>query len=169
MTKAFSHDVFLRHSSKDKAVVQPLAERLQEDGVRVRLDEEQIKPGNSIPAKIEEGLEHSRILALCMSENAFGSDWAQSETGTYRFRDSLNQERRAILIRLETAHINGSLAQVVCVERCPETAALQRLYWAEGVPEARWMTAQWLGQSQPERSFQQAPQGVIRQPSNPFN
>src|SRR5258708_30949467 len=115
MTKAFSHDVFLRHSSKDKAVVQPLAERLQEDGVRVRLDEEQIKPGNSIPAKIEEGLEHSRILALCMSENAFGSDWAQSETGTYRFRDSLNQERRAILIRLETAHINGSLAQVVCV------------------------------------------------------
>ena len=43
---------------------------------------------------IEEGQEHSRVLVLCMSANAFGSDWAQLEAGTFRFRDPLNQERR---------------------------------------------------------------------------
>jgi hypothetical protein len=28
-----------------------------------------------------------------MSANAFGSDWAQLESGTFRFRDPLNKER----------------------------------------------------------------------------
>ena len=30
-------------------------------------------------AKIEAGLEHSRVLVLCMSAHAFGSDWAHLE------------------------------------------------------------------------------------------
>jgi TIR domain len=82
MPQEFTHDVFLSHSAKDKAAVGELAARLQRDGVRVWVDEEQIKPGDSIPAKIEEGLEHSRVLVLRMSAHAFGSDWAQLEAGT---------------------------------------------------------------------------------------
>ena len=35
----FTHDVFLSHSSKDKAVVRPLAERLRQDGLKVWFDE----------------------------------------------------------------------------------------------------------------------------------
>ena len=59
----FAHDVFLSHSSKDKEVVRAVAERLRADGLRVWFDEWEIRPGDSIPAKIEEGLEHSRVLA----------------------------------------------------------------------------------------------------------
>ena len=105
----FTHDVFLSHSAKDKAVVRAVAERLRADGLRVWFDEWEIHPGDSIPAKIEEGLEHSRVLAcpavasgrrrmLCMSAHAFGSDWAQlacpavaserrRKAGTFRFRE----------------------------------------------------------------------------------
>jgi len=72
MPDQFTHDVFLSHSSKDKTVVRELAARLKKDGIRVWLDEEQIKPGDSIPAKIEEGLERSRVLVFCVSANAFG-------------------------------------------------------------------------------------------------
>jgi hypothetical protein len=90
MANEFQFDVFLSHSAKDKAVVRDVAARLQQDGVRVWLDEEQIpspagageggrRPGegrgenpDSIPAKLEAGLEHSRVLVLCMSANAFG-------------------------------------------------------------------------------------------------
>ena len=54
---AFAHDVFLSHSAKNKAVVRPLAERLRKDGLKVWFDEWVLKPGDSIPAKIEEGLE----------------------------------------------------------------------------------------------------------------
>ena len=117
-TEAFTHDVFLSHSAKDKAVVRAVAERLRKDGLRVWFDEWVLKPGDSIPAKIEEGLEHSRALVLCLSANAFGSDWAQLEAGTFRFRDPLNKERRFIPLRLDDAPIKGSLAQFLYINWC---------------------------------------------------
>ena len=119
MNTDFQYDVFLSHSSKDKPVVRPLAERLRADGLKVWFDEWVLKPGDSIPAKIEEGLEHSRVLVLCMSANAFGSDWAQLESGTFRFRDPLNKERRFIPLRLDDAPIKGSLAQFLYINWCP--------------------------------------------------
>ena len=60
MADDFNYDIFLSHSSKDKPVVRAVAERLRADGLRVWLDEWEIKSGDSIPAKIEEGLERSR-------------------------------------------------------------------------------------------------------------
>lgn len=115
MSDEFLFDVFLSHSSKDKSIVRPLAERLRKDGVKVWFDEWVLKPGDSIPAKIEEGLERSRVLVLCMSANAFGSDWAQLESGTFRFRDPLNKERRFLPLSLDDAPIKGSLAQFLYI------------------------------------------------------
>lgn len=51
----------------------------------VKYDECVLKPGDGIPAKIEQGLERSRVLVLCMSANAFGSDRARLESGKFRF------------------------------------------------------------------------------------
>ena len=116
MPDEFPYDVFLSHSAKDKAVVRPLAERLRADGVKVWFDEWVLKPGDSIEspqsktAKIEDGLERSRVFSLAhrmgegarragegfVSANAFGSDWAQLESGTFRFRDPLNKELRSM-------------------------------------------------------------------------
>ena len=62
MPELFEYDIFLSHSSKDKAVVRDVAERLRRDGLKVWFDEWVLKPGDSIPAKIEEGLERSRVL-----------------------------------------------------------------------------------------------------------
>jgi len=101
MTDEFPYDVFLSHSTKDKGVVREVAQRLRKDGVKVWFDEWVLKPGDSIPAKIEEGLERSRVLVLCMSANAFGSGWAQLESGTFRFRSPLNKERRFLPLRLD--------------------------------------------------------------------
>ena len=57
MADDFKYDVFLSHSAKDKAVVRAVAERLREDGLRVWLDDWEIGPGDSISAKIEDGLD----------------------------------------------------------------------------------------------------------------
>jgi len=117
MADDFTYNVFLSHSSQDKAVVRAIAERLRADGLRVRFDDWERRPGDrdSIPVKIEEGLEHSRVFVLCMSAQAFGSDWAQLESYTYRFRDPLNKERRFIPLRLDEAPIKGSLAQFLYI------------------------------------------------------
>jgi hypothetical protein len=74
MSDEFKHDVFLSHSTKDKAVVRPLAERLRQDGLRVWLDDREIEPGDHLPAKIEEGLECVRVLVLCLSAVATAPD-----------------------------------------------------------------------------------------------
>ena len=117
------YDVFLSHSAKDKAVVRPLAERLRQDGLKVWFDEWVLRPGDCIPAKIEAGLEHSRVLVLCMSAHAFGSDWAQLEAGTFRFRDPLNQERRFIPLRLDDAPIKCGAASAKAASKYTQAPA----------------------------------------------
>jgi len=116
----FTYDVFLSHSAQDKAVVRAVAERLGADGLRVWFDEWEIRPDDSLSprerarvraAKIEDGLEHSRVRVLSMSAHAFGSDWAQLEAGTYRLRDPLNKASRFIppgAIRFHQAIPEGS-------------------------------------------------------------
>ena len=102
----FAFDVFLSHSAEDKDTVRKVAERLRADGLRVWLDEWKIKPLTAKTLrikKIEEGLEHSRVLMLCMSTNAFGLDWSQLEADTFRFRDPLNKERRFLPLRISKA------------------------------------------------------------------
>src|SRR5262245_57660555 len=120
MADDFKYDVFLSHSSKDKEIVRAVAERLKADGLRVWFDEWILKPGDNLPKKLDDGLEESRVLVLFMSANAFGSDWAQLEAGTFRFRDPLNRERRFIPLRLDETPIKGSLAQFLYINWLPE-------------------------------------------------
>ncbi len=63
MADAFQYDVFLSHSSKDKAAVRAIAERLRVDGVKVWFDKWVRKPSDSLPAKIQEGLRKSVVTA----------------------------------------------------------------------------------------------------------
>ena len=123
MADDFKYDVFLSHSSKDKAVVRSIAERLRADGLRVWFDEWVLKPGDNLPKKLDDGLEDSRVLVLCMSASAFGSDWAQLESNTFRFRDPLNTERRFIPLRLDETPIKGSLAQFLYINWLPKRRA----------------------------------------------
>lgn len=69
MAADFQYDVFLSHSSKDKAMVRPLAERLRKDRLKVWFDEGVLKPGDTIAAKIEEGRKASS-LAVVMAKSA---------------------------------------------------------------------------------------------------
>jgi hypothetical protein len=132
---ASPYDLFLSHSAKDKAVVRPLPVAASRESAAVP------SAGQTPPremsgaltrrrhrAKIEAGLEHSRAVPLAhwMGEgsgvrtaNAFGSDWAQLEAGTFRFRDPLNQERRFLPLRLDDAPTKGSLAQFLYINWLP--------------------------------------------------
>jgi hypothetical protein len=105
----YRYAVFLSHSSADKPVVRELAEQLRVAGLRVWFDEWLIQPDDHIPTAIEEGLEHSAVLLLCMSANAFGSDWVSLESHTAIFRDpqNLELERRFVPLRLDDAPIKA--------------------------------------------------------------
>ena len=72
----FSYDVFLSHNAQDQPRVRRLAERLKaagvqmEAGLRLWLDEWVIQAGDIIALKVDEGLEQSRVLLLCISPAA---------------------------------------------------------------------------------------------------
>jgi small GTP-binding protein len=114
--RRFTYDVFLSHSSKDKAIVRRLAERLKKDRLKVWFDEWEIRPGDSIPRKIDEGLEQSAKLLFFMSANSLGSDWASVESQTFRFTDPVNRELRFIPLRLDDTEARASLRQFAYVD-----------------------------------------------------
>jgi serine/threonine protein kinase len=73
-------DVFISHASEDKArVALPLAAELQQAGLRVWLDTHELTLGDSLRAKIDEGLSKSRFGAVILSEAFFAKDWPQRE------------------------------------------------------------------------------------------
>ncbi len=92
----FKFDVFLSHNHADKPKVRKLAERLKAAGVRVWLDEWVIQAGDIIGLKVDEGLEQSRVLLLCISPTALASGWVALERSTAVHRDPANTGRGLI-------------------------------------------------------------------------
>jgi formylglycine-generating enzyme required for sulfatase activity len=93
---SFEYDVFLSYSHKDESIIHHLARRLKQDGLQVWLDEWVIEPGDLIPLKIQQGLEKSHTLLMCMSPAYFESEWGKMEHYTLLFRDPTNTQRRLI-------------------------------------------------------------------------
>jgi hypothetical protein len=109
MATAFAFDVFLGHSSKDKATVRQLALRLRADGLRVWLDEWNIAPGELIATAIEKGLRESRTLVLVMSANSLSAEWPTLETQVVLFQNPTNSQRRFVPVRIDDAEIRDIL------------------------------------------------------------
>ena len=126
--KSFEYDVFLSHNSKDKPRVQKLAELLRQAGLKVWFDEWVIRPGDDIFHEIEAGLESSRVLVLCISPAAFGSDWVILERNTVLFRDPANKGRRFIPLLLSDCTIPDTIQRYKYIDyRNEDKAAFQNL------------------------------------------
>src|SRR5262245_54579569 len=109
MADNFLYDVFLSHNSNDKPRVRHLAERLRNAGLRVWFDEWNIAFGEIISLKVDEGLEQSRVLVLCISPNALASKWVALERSTAIHRDPSNEGRRFIPLLLANCELPDSL------------------------------------------------------------
>ena len=73
-------DVFISHASEDKeSLVRPLSAALERSGLRVWLDEQEIRVGHSIRRRIENGLLSSRFGIVVLSPSFFAKEWPQKE------------------------------------------------------------------------------------------
>src|ERR1035441_5591512 len=78
-------DVFISHASEDKeSIARPLAEALQEAGVRVWLDEQELQIGDSLSGKMDQGLSRSRYGVVILSPAFFAKHWPKKELAGLR-------------------------------------------------------------------------------------
>jgi hypothetical protein len=75
----YTYDAFISHSAKDREFVVRLATDLKRAGIRVWLDQWDIRPGDSFATAVEQGLKESQFLLVVMSPDYFESAWAQQE------------------------------------------------------------------------------------------
>lgn len=77
---ARAHDVFISHASEDKdAVVRPLANALIAEGLSVWFDEFELKIGDSLRRKIDQGLANSRVGLVVLSQPFIAKGWTNYE------------------------------------------------------------------------------------------
>ncbi len=82
------YDAFISHAAEDKdALVRPLADRLRHYGARVWFDEFELRPGDSMVAKIDRGLAESDHGVLILSPAFLGKPWPEYERQGLTARD----------------------------------------------------------------------------------
>jgi Protein kinase domain/TIR domain len=73
-------DVFISHASEDKErVARPLAGLLKAAGLRVWIDENELRLGDSLRLEIDHGLVSSRYGVVVLSPAFFAKEWPQRE------------------------------------------------------------------------------------------
>lgn len=101
-------DLFLSHRSANKEFVRELAADIEAETYQDRrlltwLDEAEIRPGESIPGAVNEGLERSRFIGIVMTPEYFeaGSGWTDAEWHSALHQDPDNRKARVIPVLAE--------------------------------------------------------------------
>ena len=79
--------IFLSHNHADKQFVRRLAKDLKKLGVRVWIDEAEVKIGDSLIDKLREGIDKMDYLGVVLSSNSISSSWVKKEVDI-----AMNQE-----------------------------------------------------------------------------
>lgn len=98
-----SKDVFICHASEDKdAIIRPLFEALTEAGISCWYDEAEIKWGDSIPQKVNEGLMVSRFALVVLSPVSARKNWPQAEMHALLNKEASSGEIRILPLLVGT-------------------------------------------------------------------
>jgi len=140
-------DVFLCHTSEDKeAIVNPLFESLVSHGISCWYDQAEIRWGDSIPQKVNEGLQISRYVLVVLSTRFLGKSWPQRE-----LHAALNLEASSGRVKVLPL-ICGSLEErKQILEKLPLLSDKLFLVW-DGNPQdvvSQLLTLDWKGRKRP--------------------
>jgi len=87
--------VFISYSSKNREFAEKLATDLRASGVGVWFDQWEIKVGDSITQKINDGIHDNDYLAVVLSPDSVASDWVKKEINAAMMKE-LN--RRSVFV-----------------------------------------------------------------------
>ncbi|HEX8846709.1 MAG TPA: toll/interleukin-1 receptor domain-containing protein [Pyrinomonadaceae bacterium] len=105
----FKPYVFLSHNSRDKRFVRGLAHQLKSAGIRVWLDEAEIKVGESLIEKLREAIDSVDFLIIVLSQASVESPWVQKEVEIAMNQEIKNRRIKVLPILKETVPLPGFL------------------------------------------------------------
>lgn len=87
------YDVFISHASEDKQIVaKPLTEGLRQYSLAVWLDEQELRLGDQLRQKINQGLSRSRYGVVILSRAFFAKSWPQEELDALLGKESFGEK-----------------------------------------------------------------------------
>jgi hypothetical protein len=97
--------VFISHVSQDKEFARRLAKGLQDAGIEVWLDEFEIKIGDNLIQRINEGLEACDYIIAVISRNYINSQWTRQELNAFAMREVSDNKSTIIPLLIEDCEI----------------------------------------------------------------
>jgi glycosyltransferase involved in cell wall biosynthesis len=106
----FQKDIFICHASEDKdEVVQPLVAAFDREEISYWLDEAEIRAGDSITAKVGDGLRKSRYVLVVLSRAFVDKHFAQAELGAALFEQASTGEVKVIPLLVGPEYIKAEI------------------------------------------------------------
>jgi hypothetical protein len=121
---------FVSHSTQDHPFVEKFAADLRANGVDAWFSKWEIKPGDSIRAKIDEGLAGCEYFIIVLSNSSIGRPWVQTELDAATIRRLTGKVRKIIPVKIEDCGDLPPTLASLCWEdfsNQPYEAALKRV------------------------------------------
>lgn len=93
---AIKKTVFISYNHKDKTIAHKLKDALQQEGIEVTIDSENMKPGGSIRDFIDESVNHTNVTLSLVSKNSLLSSWVSFETINTFYLTKVNKDKKFI-------------------------------------------------------------------------
>ncbi len=97
--------IFLSHSHKDKSFARKLASDLSKLGIRVWLDEAEIKIGDSLIEKISSGIDEMEYVGAILSRHSVSSEWVKKELDIAMNQEIENRRVKVLPILIEDCQL----------------------------------------------------------------
>lgn len=124
-----NRDIFICHASEDKdEIVRPLVEAFKKVEVSCWYDEAEIKWGDSITQKVNEGIAKSRFVIVVFSPAFLKKEWPQRE-----YNAALNQEATSGVVRVLPLVVGSRTQQIKILDMYPLLNDKRYLPWDGGI------------------------------------
>lgn len=97
--------VFISYATKDIKIVRKIVYKLLEENIDIWFDENEIKPGDSIVNKINNGLFVTNVVLIVLTKNALESNWVNIEINSAFSSLMSNDNVKIIPLILEKLNI----------------------------------------------------------------
>ncbi len=108
--------VFISHNSKDKRFARRLAADLKARGLSPWLDEDKLRPGDSLIGRLESAIDEVDYMIVVLSPDSVGSRWVQEEVRMAMYNAIMGKQIIVVPVLYKTCKTPGFLREKLYID-----------------------------------------------------